>query len=133
MDPGSSAEITFNTAPINFRTSNEGISNGGNNGVAPNSPLTMSSVLTFVTGTNTIVIGVGCNQRARPQPCYYEYTITCEKEVPESFVVGDPQFIGLRGQSYQIHGVDGEIYNIVSDADLQITHASCSSAKASVP
>jgi hypothetical protein len=37
------------------------------------------------------------------------------------FIVGDPQFVGLRGQSYQVHGVSGEIldYNIVSDADLQ--------------
>jgi len=35
------------------------------------------------------------------------------------FVVGDPQFVGLRGQSYQVHGVSGEIYNIVSDVDLQ--------------
>jgi len=34
-------------------------------------------------------------------------------------VVGDPQFQGLRGQNYQVHGVSGEIYNIVSDADLQ--------------
>jgi len=34
-------------------------------------------------------------------------------------VVGDPQFIGLRGQNYQIHGVSGEIYNIVSDNDFQ--------------
>jgi hypothetical protein len=37
----------------------------------------------------------------------------------DGFIVGDPQFVGLRGQSYQVHGVSGEIYNIVSDADLQ--------------
>jgi len=35
-------------------------------------------------------------------------------------VVGDPQFVGLRGQSYQVHGVDGEIYNLVSSATTQI-------------
>jgi len=35
------------------------------------------------------------------------------------FVVGDPQFVGLRGQQYQVHGVSGEVYNIVSDLDLQ--------------
>jgi hypothetical protein len=38
---------------------------------------------------------------------------------PGGFVVGDPQFVGLRGQSFQVHGVSGEVYNIVSDADLQ--------------
>jgi hypothetical protein len=24
-------------------------------------------------------------------------------------VVGDPQFVGLRGQSYQVHGLDGSV------------------------
>ena len=30
-------------------------------------------------------------------------------------VVGDPQFVGLLGQSYQVHGVDGFVYNLISD------------------
>ena len=34
--------------------------------------------------------------------------------------VGDPQFYGFRGQSYQVHGIDGEVYNIISDANVQI-------------
>ena len=34
--------------------------------------------------------------------------------------VGDPQFVGLRGQSYQVHGVDGAVYNIISDKNLQV-------------
>jgi hypothetical protein len=118
MDDGSSAEITFNGQPINFRTNNQGISNGGPDGVAPMSPLTESSPLTFQPGNNTIMIGVGCNGRGLPVPCYYQYHIHCELPA-ESFVVGDPAFVGLRGQQYQVHGVAGEIYNIVSDAELQ--------------
>ena len=35
-------------------------------------------------------------------------------------VVGDPQFVGLRGQSYQVHGVDGAVYNIISEKDTQV-------------
>ena len=35
-------------------------------------------------------------------------------------VVGDPQFVGLRGQSYQVHGVDGSVYNIISERNLQV-------------
>jgi hypothetical protein len=116
FDGGSSAEVSFNSQKINFRSMGNAVSNGGPNGQAPNSPLFQSDPLTFVPGTNTIVIGVGCNGRALPQPCYYQYTITCDKP---SYIVGDPQFVGLRGQSYQVHGVSGEIYNIVSDADLQ--------------
>ena len=35
-------------------------------------------------------------------------------------VVGDPQFVGLRGQSYQVHGIDGAVYNIVSEPNTQV-------------
>lgn len=35
-------------------------------------------------------------------------------------VSGDPQFVGLRGQSYQVHGIDGGVYNLVSSADSQV-------------
>ena len=35
-------------------------------------------------------------------------------------VLGDPQFVGLRGQSYQVHGMDGAIYNLISDKNLQV-------------
>ena len=35
-------------------------------------------------------------------------------------VLGDPQFIGLRGQSYQVHGVDNTVYNLISDATMQL-------------
>jgi hypothetical protein len=38
---------------------------------------------------------------------------------PEGFIVGDPAFVGLRGQQYQVHGVAGEVYNIVSDSQMQ--------------
>lgn len=35
-------------------------------------------------------------------------------------VVGDPQFVGLRGQSFQVHGIDGAIYNIISEQNTQV-------------
>ena len=35
-------------------------------------------------------------------------------------VVGDPQFVGLRGQSFQVHGLDGAVYNIVSENNTQV-------------
>ena len=35
-------------------------------------------------------------------------------------IVGDPQFVGLRGQSYQVHGIDGGIYNLVSSPRTQV-------------
>lgn len=56
--------------------------------------------------------------------CLYDggsnnFKVCAVQECPPPGVDGDPQFVGLRGQSYQVHGVAGEVYNIVSDADLQ--------------
>jgi hypothetical protein len=33
---------------------------------------------------------------------------------------GDPQISGLRGQSYQVHGIDGAVYNLITDHDIQL-------------
>jgi hypothetical protein len=35
-------------------------------------------------------------------------------------VKGDPQFKGLRGQDYQVHGIDGGVYNIISEQEMQL-------------
>ena len=35
-------------------------------------------------------------------------------------VLGDPQFTGLLGQSYQVHGLDNTVYNLISDRQVQI-------------
>lgn len=35
-------------------------------------------------------------------------------------VQGDPMFTGLRGQIYQVHGVAGAVYNLVSDEQIQV-------------
>ena len=41
---------------------------------------------------------------------------------PSTFpmVLGDPRFVGLRGQDYQVHGIDGAVYNIISAKALQV-------------
>ena len=39
---------------------------------------------------------------------------------PISGAVGDPQFTGLRGQRYQVHGVSGSVYNVITDTALQV-------------
>ena len=38
-------------------------------------------------------------------------------------VVGDPQFVGLRGQSYQVHGIDGAVYNLIIDRGGMLVNA----------
>ena len=39
---------------------------------------------------------------------------------PPPAIAGDPQFVGLRGQSYQVHGIDGAVYNLISEHDVQV-------------
>lgn len=39
--------------------------------------------------------------------------------LPPGDVVGDPQFMGLKGQLYQVHGAPNEVFSIISDNDLQ--------------
>jgi len=47
----------------------------------------------------------------------YEFNIT---NPANSTIKGDPQFMGLRGQSYQVHGIDGAVYNLISDKKFQL-------------
>ena len=35
-------------------------------------------------------------------------------------MLGDPQFVGLRGQSFQVHGIDGAVYSIISDRGMLV-------------
>ena len=37
-----------------------------------------------------------------------------------SSVKGDPQFVGLRGQSYQVHGMDRAVYNLIVDEQVVV-------------
>ena len=37
-----------------------------------------------------------------------------------ALIVGDPSFVGLRGQQYQVHGIDGGVYNLISTRHVQL-------------
>lgn len=55
-----------------------------------------------------------------PIPNNLNGIIDTDGSIIPSGVVGDPQFVGLRGQSYQIHGIDGEVYNLITSSNLQV-------------
>src|SRR6185437_8165113 len=42
-------------------------------------------------------------------------TFTIPAAAPASSARGDPQFIGLRGQSFQVHGIDRAVYALISE------------------
>ena len=53
---------------------------------------------------------------------YFDQPILLSNCVPAAVgtVSGDPQFSGLLGQSYQIHGIDGAHYNLITSASTQV-------------
>lgn len=71
---------------------------------------------------NTLVIRVSINDRYndpdRSDSCSFRNTYVITSNTGSA--CGDPQFVGLRGQSYQIHGIDGAVYNLISSKDTTI-------------
>lgn len=69
------------------------------------------------TATFTGILSITYNTGTSPVPPSAE-----QISIPfsSSTIVGDPQFVGLRGQSYQVHGIDGAVYNIISEANTQV-------------
>jgi len=52
----------------------------------------------------------------------YNYVIRSITLPPlTSSIHGDPQFVGLQGQSYQVHGLPGEIFNLISSPQFSLT------------
>ena len=45
---------------------------------------------------------------------------TCALLTPAATVRGDPQFVGLLGQSFQVHGMDGAVYALISDEEAAV-------------
>lgn len=78
-----------------------------------------SQSLQLAAGTNTISVAITV-----PSTCTATYTVSCQKSSESGgFVVGDPQFTGLRGQQFQIHGVAGEVYNVISSSQFNCQFA----------
>ena len=47
--------------------------------------------------------------------------LVCVTPQVASQSLGDPHFVGLRGQSYQLHGlVDGAVYNLITEQHTQV-------------
>jgi hypothetical protein len=80
----------------------------------------------FLTGCNvsnelTIITSQFSDVDFRDANCTYIYIINIRSaSTCCTGVCGDPQFKGLRGQSFQIHGIDGAVYNLISAKDYSL-------------
>jgi len=83
-------------------------------------PVNTTGIYTFtftIPVLQTVNVVLTYINSGAPQPVIDVITIRVDNPAA---VVGDPQFVGLRGQSFQVHGIDGAIYNIVSGAHMQV-------------
>jgi hypothetical protein len=56
----------------------------------------------------------------RPRALDTLTTAAVADDTPEGRVWGDPHYVGLDGGVFDVQGVDGEIYNILSDSNVQV-------------
>lgn len=104
---------TINDNPVTLPVKQSGVRSG-----------IRSNQLPLVVGRNRVAVGVTCG-------CTLPYYITIIRE-PCAYTMGDPIFAGLLGQVFQVHGISGEVYNLVSDRNMQmnsrfifLNHGSC--------
>ena len=70
--------------------------------------------LTSAVLSGSVLVLLGSGVVLTQSPAVLSYSVTA------SGVVGDPQFTGLRGQSYQVHGIDGAVYNLITSPQLHV-------------
>jgi hypothetical protein len=86
-----------------------------------NTPNTKVGLYTFVFNIpqgQALTMNITYNSTANPDVSDSIY-IAINNPVTTT-IVGDPQFVGLRGQSYQVHGIDGAVYNIITEQSTQV-------------
>jgi len=45
---------------------------------------------------------------------------TLAQSITVATATGDPTIVGLRGQTFQVHGIDGAVYNLISSRTVQL-------------
>jgi hypothetical protein len=69
----------------------------------------------------TVVSSTGTNQPSSSSSSLNSPSISSSSSsTGNSGGVGDPQFTGLRGQSFQVHGYDGAVFSIISNKHFQL-------------
>lgn len=87
-------------------------------------PVLLDGFLTGCNVTNTVTVVASqlvAPGNFRDENCSYTYIlILTSPSTCCTGVCGDPQFKGLRGQNFQVHGIDGAIYNLISASDFSV-------------
>jgi len=105
---------TFSTAGITLNTTaGQYLGNASN----PNNAIGLYQFYFTIPVLSSILVNLTYINSGAPFPVVDLISILVTNP---AVVVGDPQFVGLRGQSFQIHGIDGAVYNIISEENTQI-------------
>ena len=71
-------------------------------------------LLVATNSSGSVIVPVNGNSLILVYPAV-TVTAPSSSSTGVSRVIGDPQFIGLRGQSFQVHGLDKAVYNLIVD------------------
>ena len=88
---------------------------------SPTSPLTGAGVYSYefqIPAQGHLLVNFSYRNTGAHSPVNESVIINVFNGAPA--ITGDPQFVGLRGQSYQVHGIDGAVYNIISEESTQV-------------
>ena len=95
---------------------------GGSSYMLQDWPFFATPAQLVVGGLNTLIISLSTVNTTSDSAAQYS-GVRLEGYVNAALVSsvrGDPQLVGLLGQSYQVHGMDGAVYNLISDASVQL-------------
>ena len=107
--------LTFNTYAVALRTDNPSLQG-----------------LAVATGLNSAVSLASTYVVGAPAPAQLIFPLVLAPFALEATVLispfsgaaaailGDPSFVGFLGQEYQVHGIDGMVYNLISSRSLQL-------------
>ena len=121
-----STQIKFGNATlISQQFSSSFVKDGGvsgnflSNATSPNSAIGTYTFVFDIPVLSTLEFNMTyVNTGMNPLPIVENIQITIFN--PVASITGDPQFVGLRGQQYQVHGIDGAVYNIISEQNTQV-------------
>jgi len=97
---------------------NDGVLQAGSAGLSQNSIGVYNYIFTIPVGGNLNIMVDYLDSPPGGTVIVDNYGANIGPDPPG--VVGDPQFRGFLGQSYQIHGIDGVVYNIITSELTQV-------------
>jgi len=126
--PGNPLFGTANLSAMFFLSANATVPVNASLGTAlsPNHQMGTYSYIFMIPQGGWVQINISYNSTQNPYDVDLIYitvnnpVLSPPPQIGQGLISGDPLFVGLRGQKFQIHGVDGGVYNLISEPHFQV-------------